>query len=80
MVRLAGQQISVLSCRFANMLRGLSGVPETVRPRRGRVRSGGRCSVPANPEQGRAVLDEALGVAGRPLRPRIGPRTSHLSH
>jgi len=71
---------SVLSYRFANIFRGLRGVPKTLRPRRGRVRSGGRCSIPADPEQGRAVLDEALGVGGAPLGPRTCLRTSDSPH
>jgi len=44
------------------------GRPETPRPRRGRVRLGGPCSVGADPGYplgaGRAVLDEAPGVRG----------------
>jgi hypothetical protein len=36
----------------------------------------GHRSVVADPEQGRAVLDEAPGVGGGPLGPRICLRTS----
>jgi hypothetical protein len=52
------------------------GRPETLRPRRGRVRCGGHRSVVADPEQGRAVLDEAPGVGGVPPGPGIRLRTS----
>jgi hypothetical protein len=52
---------SVLSQKFANIFQGQRGTPKTLRPRGGRVRSGGPRFPGADPEQGRPVLDEALG-------------------
>ncbi len=74
------RRASVLSQRFANIFQGPRGAPETLRPRRGRVRPGGHRSVVADPEQGRAVLDEAPGVGGASLGPGICLRTSDSPH
>ena len=71
---------SVLSQRFINIFQGPSGAPQTLRPRRGRVRHGGHRSVVANPEQGHAVLDGAPGVGGVSLGPGICLRTSNSPH